>query len=113
MVPIPSPVIYPIVSNNFIKVGSGTGAAYALYASYSHARYYHNTFNVTSGSTTTPAVYLQYGCCYSPLQDFKYNIVANSGNGTSAGLCIFILMSIPQLNVKDRLATSITREQER
>jgi parallel beta-helix repeat protein len=84
-----SPVIYPIVSNNFIKIGSGTGTAYGLFASYSHARYYHNTFNVTSGSTTTPAVYLQYGCCYSPLQEFKFNIVANSGNGTNAGQCIF------------------------
>jgi hypothetical protein len=84
-----SPVIYPLVSNNFIKIGSGTGAAYGLQTSYSHANYYHNTFNVTSGSTTTPAVYLQYGCCYSPLQEFKFNIVANSGNGTNAGLCIY------------------------
>ncbi len=84
-----SPVIYPIVSNNFIKIGSGTGTAYGLFASYSHARYYHNTFNVTSGSTATPAVYLQWGCCYSPLQEFKFNIVANSGNGTNAGQCIF------------------------
>jgi hypothetical protein len=84
-----SPIIYPLVSNNFIKIGSGTGTAYALFSSYSHARYYHNTFNVTSGSTTTPAVYLQYGCCYSPLQEFKFNIVANSGNGTNAGRCIF------------------------
>jgi hypothetical protein len=84
-----SPIIYPLVSNNFIKIGSGTGSAYALFSSYSHARYYHNTFNVTSGSTTTPAVYLQYGCCHSPLQEFKFNIVANSGNGTNAGQCIF------------------------
>ncbi|MBK7958254.1 MAG: hypothetical protein IPK03_09125 [Bacteroidetes bacterium] len=78
------------VTNNMIKIGSGTvNPAVGLYTNYTMCKIYHNTVNVTSGSTNNQAVYLYYGCCYSPFTDFKFNIVSNTGNGSTAGLCIY------------------------
>ncbi|MBK7958248.1 MAG: hypothetical protein IPK03_09095 [Bacteroidetes bacterium] len=78
------------VLNNMINIGVGSGSpSYGMYMWYSNCKIHHNTVNITSGNANSYAAYIYNNEYSRPSSDIRYNILANSGNGATAGYCIY------------------------
>ncbi len=78
------------VMNNMISIGNGAGStSTGMYLTYAKGKIQHNTVNITSGNVNSYALYISNNNSYSPISNIKYNIFANSGNGSTSGYCVY------------------------
>ncbi|MFC2101224.1 beta strand repeat-containing protein, partial [Bacteroidota bacterium] len=74
-----------LVYNNFVSVTSGTSTTYGLYAYYcDNVEYYFNSINLSSGSTSSRALYQYNTTSNSTGQTFMNNIFVNTAGGYAA-----------------------------
>lgn len=69
-----------LVANNMVSItGSNTSANFGLYSYYSHyQRYYHNSVNIATGSTSAYASYFYYGSNSHSLNNIFSNMVGGT-----------------------------------
>lgn len=72
--------VRPLIANNSVAVGNGSGNSYALWCrDASYARFYHNTLNVSSTGTSSVAGYFYFTSSLYSNNEIKNNVLANSG----------------------------------
>lgn len=75
-----SATLRPLVANNVIAAGNGSGNTYGLWCrDVSYARFYHNTINVASTGTSTVAGYFYCASSLYSNNQVTNNVFANNG----------------------------------